>query len=97
MTPPPRPFRIFAYSGASNWSLTLIPISRPSRARRVFSLALLAALALGASGCGRKGDLEPPPDASAVQKQADSSQPQLHKKIPKIAPAKTPFVLDPLL
>jgi predicted small lipoprotein YifL len=67
------------------------------RARRLFPVALLAALAI--SGCGRRGDLEPPLDASAAQKsaQSDNGEPQVHKKIPPIAPPKTPFVLDPLL
>jgi len=77
--------------------LTLILLSLPSRARPLTFFALLAALALGASGCGRNGDLEPPPDASANPKQADSDRPQLHKSIPPITPARTPFVLDPLL
>jgi predicted small lipoprotein YifL len=71
----------------------LIRFARFSRAAGV--LALLAALA----GCGRRGELEPPVDASAVQKPAssDSAEPTVHKKIPPITPMKTPFVLDPLL
>jgi hypothetical protein len=77
----------------------LIPFSRPSRARRVLPLALLVALSLGVSGCGRRGDPEPPPDPSAVQKPVndDGGDLQVHKKIVPIKPPKTPFVLDPLL
>ena len=77
----------------------MTPIPRPVRARRAIPFALLTALALAASGCGRAGPLEPPPDASAAAKPADPSngEPQVHKKIPPITPPKTPFVLDPLL
>jgi predicted small lipoprotein YifL len=61
-------------------------------------LALAAALALGVAGCGRRGALEPPPDASAVQKPAPSKgEPAARKKVPPITPPNTPFVLDPLL
>ena len=79
--------------------MILIGDSRFSRGRRALSFALAAALALGVSGCGRRGALEPPPDASAVQKPATSpnGEPAGHKKIPPITPPKTPFVLDPLL
>jgi predicted small lipoprotein YifL len=70
--------------------------------RRAVPIALLAALAFAASGCGRAGPLEPPPDATAVAKPADSaaSSPdelQIHKRNPPITPPKTSFVLDPLL
>jgi hypothetical protein len=43
--------------------------------------------------------LEPPPNASAVAKPADTSTEglQVRKSNPPIAPPKTPFVLDPLL
>ena len=66
---------------------------------RALSLALLAAIALSASACGRRGPLEPAPDPSAVQKPAaaDNGEPQIHKAIPKIQPPNKPFVLDPLL
>jgi predicted small lipoprotein YifL len=67
----------------------------PSRA---LALAALAALTLGVAGCGRAGDLEPPPDATAAAKPADSNgEPQVHKKVPPITPPKGPFILDPLL
>jgi predicted small lipoprotein YifL len=61
--------------------------------------ALVAALALGVSGCGRRGALEPPPDPSAVQKSTTSSngEPAGRQKIPPITAPKKPFVLDPLL
>jgi predicted small lipoprotein YifL len=76
----------------------LILISKPLRERRLRALALLAAVALGAAGCGRRGDLEPPPDASAVQKPgAEAGGFQVHKDNPPIKPPKTPFVLDPVL
>ncbi len=69
--------------------------SKFSRVAR--ALALLATLVV--AGCGRRGELEPPVDASAVQRpaSADNSEPTVHKKIPPITPMKTPFVLDPLL
>jgi predicted small lipoprotein YifL len=76
----------------------LIPISRPAALRRALPFALLAALAFAISGCGRAGPLEPPPNASAVAKPADSSKGgQIHKPNPPITAPKTPFVLDPLL
>ena len=68
--------------------------------RRAVPIALLAALAFAAAGCGRAGPLEPPPDATAVAKPADTSSAddlQTRKKNPPITPPKTPFVLDPLL
>jgi predicted small lipoprotein YifL len=76
----------------------LIPITTPVP-RRAVPIALLAALAFAASGCGRAGNLEPPPDATAVAKPADSSSEnlQIHKSNPPITPPKTPFALDPLL
>jgi predicted small lipoprotein YifL len=78
----------------------LIPISRSVPARRAAAFAALAALAFAVSGCGRGGPLEPPPDASAVAKPAESATNenlQVHKSNPPITPPKTPFVLDPLL
>ena len=77
----------------------MIPISRPAALRRALPFALLAALAFAISGCGRAGPLEPPPNASAVAKPADSSNGgfQIHKPNPPITAPKTPFVLDPLL
>jgi predicted small lipoprotein YifL len=78
----------------------LIPITTPVL-RRAVAIALLAALAFAVSGCGRAGPLEPPPDATAVAKPADTSSSaddlQTRKKNPPITPPKTPFVLDPLL
>ena len=80
----------------------MIPVSRFRLRRRAVSFALVAALALGVSGCGRRGVLEPPPDPGAVQKPSSTPSSGLgesggHKKIPPITPPKTPFVLDPLL
>jgi predicted small lipoprotein YifL len=71
-----------------------IPIvSRPGAG--VF--ALIALIAFGADGCGRRGALEPPPDPSAVAKPDDPAHPQVHRKPKPIQPPKEPFVLDPLL
>ena len=61
------------------------------------ALALIALIAFSASGCGRRGALEPPPDPNAVAKADDPDHPQVHHKPPKIVPPKVPFVLDPLL
>jgi predicted small lipoprotein YifL len=78
----------------------LVPFSRSRGGRRAVSVALVAALALGVAGCGRRGALEPPPDPSVVQKPAPSSptgEPEGRKKVPPITAPKTPFFLDPLL
>jgi predicted small lipoprotein YifL len=62
------------------------------------ALALVALIAFGVSGCGRRGPLEPPPDPSAVAKPDDDpAHPQIHRKPRPIVPPKAPFVLDPLL
>jgi predicted small lipoprotein YifL len=70
-----------------------------SFATRLCALALL--FALGLSGCGRYGPLEPPPDANAPPKPAGSTPANLNAlskpKIPPIVPPKQPFFLDPLL
>jgi predicted small lipoprotein YifL len=67
-------------------------ISRPRPA------LLVAAAVLALSGCGRRGDLEPPPNPAAVQTPAPAkTEMSLHKANPKIAPPKKDFVLDPLL
>ena len=68
---------------------------------RALALVLVVGLALVASGCGRRGPLEPPPNASATPTptptgDADALGPSHHKPQPIQAP-KTPFVLDPLL
>ena len=64
---------------------------------RAGALALVALIGLAASGCGRRGPLEPPPDPSATNKPDDSSHAQIHRKAPAITPPKDPFILDPLL
>ena len=57
---------------------------------------LLAVLAL--SGCGRRGDLEAPPNPNAVQTPApQKTEMSVHRANPKITPPKKDFVLDPLL
>lgn len=62
--------------------------SRPLRIATL-SLGLLAAASLALTGCGRKGDLDPP--STPVEKLNKRS----YKPDPK-APER-PFVLDPLL
>jgi hypothetical protein len=65
---------------------------------RIGSLALAVLIALGASGCGRRGNLEPAPDPNAVVKpDNDPTHPQIHHKPKPVEPPKVPFVLDPLL
>jgi len=77
----------------------VFPRFSPSRSRRgaAVALALIAAALL--AGCGRKGALEPPPEAGAVQQPqpADTLHPQVRKPVPPITPPKEPFILDPLL
>jgi len=68
-------------------------------------IALAMALGLAATGCGRIGPLEPPPDASAPVKPASAAtqgsmeaiSPQVKRKIPPITPPNRSFLLDPLL
>ena len=65
---------------------------------RAPAFILLAALALW--GCGRRGALEPPPDPSALAKEAepeDPTRPHPRQKPKPIAKPTTPFILDPLL
>lgn len=62
-------------------------------------LAMMAALVL--ASCGRRGDLEPAPDPSAVGapvKPDDDAGASLgRKKVAPIVPPKQDFILDPLL
>ena len=61
-------------------------------------IALIALIAFGADGCGRRGALEPPPDPNAVAKpDNDPAHPQVHHKPKPVQPPKDPFLLDPLL
>jgi predicted small lipoprotein YifL len=77
----------------------VIPARTQDFARRVAALFLAAGLALGASGCGRKGPLEPPPNpsATATPTSDDPAAAMSHHKPAPIEAPKTPFVLDPLL
>lgn len=77
----------------------MISAPTPTFATRVVALFLVAGLALGASGCGRKGPLEPPPNpsATATPSSDDPTATATHHKPQPIAPPKAPFVLDPLL
>lgn len=62
---------------------------------RILAMVLIAA---AASGCGRRGALEPPPDPNAVVKpDNDPTHPQVHHKPKPVAPPSDPFILDPLL
>jgi predicted small lipoprotein YifL len=75
----------------------VIPAAKPVFAARALVLVLAVGLALVASGCGRKGPLEPPPNPSATPTpDGDTGAPSRHKVQP-ITPPKTPFVMDPLL
>ena len=58
---------------------------------------LTVAAALVLAGCGRRGDLEPPPNPNAVQTPANKHDMQPHRASQKIVPPTQPFVLDPLL
>jgi predicted small lipoprotein YifL len=85
--------------------------SRPTRQRWAIILLGIAVLALG--GCGRKGGLDLPPNASAQATAADTADadaeraaskpsvfnPSYGTDAPPTAPKgrKKPFVLDPLL
>jgi predicted small lipoprotein YifL len=85
--------------------------SRPTRQRWAIILLGTAVLALG--GCGRKGGLDLPPNASAQATAADTADadaeraaskpsvfnPSYGTDAPPTAPKgrKKPFVLDPLL
>ncbi len=61
-------------------------------------VALLAAAALVALGaCGRRGDLEPPPNVNAVQTPPNKHDFDFHRANQKITPPNKDFVLDPLL
>ena len=76
----------------------MIAASPPISARRVGALFLVVGLALGASGCGRRGPLEAAPNPSVVAKPSEDPLASLghHKEAP-ITPPKAPFVLDPIL
>lgn len=75
--------------------------------RLTFSRAVLVAglLVLGLSACGRRGALEPPPDASAPQVEQQASDQTLPSPVgtPRSKASRgytvpdKPFILDPLL
>lgn len=83
----------------------MTPASPLISARRVVALALILGVAFGAASCGRRGPLEPPPNASAVAPTPaptptsadDPFAAATHHKEAPITPPKTPFALDPLL
>ncbi|MCM2293473.1 lipoprotein [Allorhizobium sp. BGMRC 0089] len=57
-----------------------------SNVRVMISAVVLVSVGLGLSGCGRKGELDPPSPAAAPQGQAGTAK-----------PAQKHFLLDPLL
>jgi hypothetical protein len=94
----------FGYINASHRSrfVTSSAKTRPGQIRARMSagaFAFLLLIAVGASACGRRGALEPPPDPNAVAKAAneDPNRPQIAHKPKPVVPPKEPFVLDPLL
>ncbi|MDE3174994.1 MAG: hypothetical protein KGM15_02665 [Pseudomonadota bacterium] len=64
--------------------------------RRAILLAAAASVAVFASGCGRRGDLEPP-SANAVQSSSGKHNLEMRRQSQTIKPPKKDFVLDPLL
>jgi predicted small lipoprotein YifL len=85
-----------------SWSSFVIAKTSSISAGRPRALALAALVALGLSGCGRIGPLEPPPEANAPPKPAPTAEesalsPQVKPKIPPITAPQQPFILDPLL
>ena len=75
----------------------MLETPRCPSARRDGALALTLIAAVLIAGCGRRGELEPPPDASAVKPAEDPLHPQARKPVAPITPPKQPFILDPLL
>ena len=57
-----------------------------------FTFVLAAIMVLALSACGRKGPLEPPPSATAVQGENGDGEPA-----PEAPPAQRKFFLDFLL
>jgi predicted small lipoprotein YifL len=98
-----QPAEVSVYCRGNAGAFFVIVAAKPVFATRAFALVLVVGLALAASGCGRAGPLEPPPNPSASptpQSQASSDTgglPAAHHKPPPIVAPKTPFVLDPLL
>ena len=75
----------------------------PTHALTRCAVLALAIAALGLSGCGRRGNLEPPP-GSGQAPAATSQSPVVPgldgakgSDVPVITPPKQPFILDPLL
>ena len=60
------------------------------------AILLAAAALIAVSGCGRRGDLEPP-NASAVQNAGGKHDMERRRESQTIKPPKRDFVLDPLL
>ena len=75
--------------------------AKPVLATRALALVLVVGLALVASGCGRRGPLEPPLNPSATPTPTPTGDADVlgagHHKAQPIVPPKTPFILDPLL
>ena len=75
--------------------------------KTAIAFAVMSALALGLGACGRKGPLEPHPDAPPAPKAAEPAEAQSATRpslggsrrtlSSPIAPPAKPFILDPLL
>ena len=64
--------------------------------RKLLAAVLATAALIAASGCGRRGDLEPP-SANAVQNSTGKHDLGTHRQEQVIKAPKKDFVLDPLL
>ena len=63
-----------------------------SRFKLILHVLMVAALATAVSSCGRRGNLERPPDASVIS--VDEEGREVEQEEPK---EDKPFILDPLL
>ncbi len=71
-------------------------LSLPHTRRRALLLVAAALVAVSTSGCGRRGDLEPP-SAGAVQNSGGRHEIERPRQSQTIKPPKKDFALDPLL
>lgn len=96
---PPRYFR-YTCSMSGDKNVLLMPNAK--------SVAVLVALALiGLGGCGRRGALEPPPEAGVNARQAREAEKarsetasetlEVNRRVRNVVPSREPFILDPLL
>jgi predicted small lipoprotein YifL len=96
------------YGAAEFGDIAVITVSGPVPSR--WAVILLATAALALAGCGRKGALDPPPNAPALSSVEQGDADAEHAKgtvfdpsyganeLPKTPKGgKRPFILDPLL